>query len=109
MQTTMAGRTRPWRRHRRPLFSGVRPAAAYPAIEPEVLEAPGIVDAVDLRGQPLELRPAAVRGLVVKKNRAGIVLDQLLLDLPDHLFALIDVGLRRLLVDQLVNLVIAVG
>jgi hypothetical protein len=67
----------------RALFRG--DAAAAPPVKPEVLEAPGVVDAVDLRGQPFELRPAAVRHLVVEQDRADIVLDQLLLDLPDDL------------------------
>ena len=84
-QTTMAGR-RPGHRGAGVLFR--RGAAADRAVEPDILEAPLIVDAVHLRHQPLELRPTAVRGFGVEQDRPGIVLDQLLLDLPDELLAL---------------------
>src|SRR3954452_5193722 len=73
----------------RTLFCG--DAAADCPVKPEVLEAPGVVIAVYHCCQPLETRHAAVRGLGVEQDRAGIVLDQLLLDLPDDLFPLLNI------------------
>src|SRR5438046_1252316 len=77
------------------------------SVEPEVLEAVAVIDAVDHRCQTLEVWLAAMRGVGVEQDRTGVVLDQLPLNFPDDLFALLGVGLGRLLVDQLVHLGIA--
>jgi hypothetical protein len=56
-------------------------------VEPEVFEALAVVDAVNHESQPLELRLPADRAAREENDRPGIVLNQLLLDLPDQLLA----------------------
>src|SRR6516165_7304425 len=45
-------------------------------VEPDVLEARAVIDAVDHRCQALDVWFAAVCGAGVKEDRAGVVLDQ---------------------------------
>src|SRR5689334_21768544 len=78
-------------------------------IQPDVFEAPAVVDAVDLQQDALDLRRPAGVGDVVADDRPGRVVGQLLLDLPHDLLALLDIGFGRLLVDQLVDLGILVA
>src|SRR5216683_1571310 len=77
-------------------------------VEPDVFHAPAVVDAVDHDRQSLDVGLPAVPGRGVEDDRPNAVLGQLLLDLPHQRFALFLVRLRRLLVDQFVELGIAV-
>src|SRR5438552_7660883 len=77
-------------------------------VEPDVLHAPAVEDAVDHDRQPLHMRLPAGRAAVVKDDRPGAVFRQLPLDLPYQLLALLGVGLDRLPIDQLVQLGTAV-
>ena len=63
-------------------------ASALP-VEPDVFEAPAVVDAVDHHRQALDVGLPAGRGAVVKDDRPGAVLLQLAVDLPDQLLALL--------------------
>src|SRR5688572_25956102 len=78
------------------------------SIQPDVFEAPVIVDRVDRQFDAFRLRPPAGGALAVLDHRAGAVLLQPLVDLPDQLPAGLDVGHARLLVEQLLDLRIAV-
>jgi hypothetical protein len=49
---------------------------------------------------PPQLRPPTLRATRKENDRPGIVLDQLLLDLPDQLLALSRIGLDRLLIGR---------
>src|SRR5690348_4539753 len=64
-----------------------RLAAADAVVERDILEPRGVVDAVDHRRQALDIGLPAIRRLVVKQDRTGIVLDQLAFDLPHQLLA----------------------
>src|SRR5262252_4842565 len=83
-------------------------SATISLIEPEVFEAPAVVDAVDHRGESLDIRLPAGRSPRVVNDRAGTVLSQPTLDLPDQLFALLLVKFARLPVDQLVDRRVAI-
>src|SRR5271168_1816287 len=78
-------------------------------VEPDVFEAPAVIDAVDHRRQPLDVRLPAGRSAVVPNYRPRAVLLQLLVDLPDQLPAFLLVGLHRLPVEQLFDLTVAVA
>ena len=91
-----------------PMPSGATGYRSLP-VEPDVLEAPAVVDAVGHDRQVLEVRLAADCDVIVEEDRTGVVFNQFPLDLPHQLLALIDVGLGRLLINQLVNLWIAVA
>src|SRR5229473_4735833 len=78
------------------------------AIEPDVLEAPAVVDAVDLDRHALDVGLPASRRPAVGDDRPGDVLLQLAIDLPHHLQALLLVELLRLRLEQLGHLGIAV-
>src|ERR1700730_12117219 len=71
----------------------LRPAAPLESSvgDPNVFEARAVVDAVDHRGQTLEVWLAAVRGASVEEDWAGVVLNQFPLDFPDDFFALLRV------------------
>ena len=86
-----------------------RLAAADTLLEPKALEAVAVVDAVNHSGQPVQSRPPADRRLIVEQDGTRVVFDQLPFNLPHQFLALIDIDLRRLLVDQLVDLGIAVA
>ena len=61
-------------------------------VEPDALETPVVVDRVFMEHMPLDARMPAGRRAVVHDDRAGHVLRQGLLDLPDNLLALGEVG-----------------
>ena len=77
-------------------------------VQPDILETPVVVDAVFLPHVVLDLRMPALRGAAVIQNRAGDIVGQLALDLPDDLAALIVVTLLTLRGQQRVDLKIAV-
>src|SRR5690242_14867102 len=75
-------------------------------VEPDVLEAPAVIGAVDHDVQPLDLGPPAGRLAQVEWPHNRLL--QLAVDLPNELLALRLVGFHRLLVDHLLDLGIAV-
>src|SRR5207302_8890722 len=93
----------------RSLGGGRRLAARALSVEPEILEAEAVVDAVDHHRHPLDLGMLACRLSGVEDDRTGAVLGQPLFDFPHQLLALFLVGFRRLPVDQLVELGTAVA
>src|SRR5204862_4685267 len=71
-------------------------------VEPDILHAMVVVDAVDHHGIALDVgMPAGARAVVVQ-NRPGNVLGQAALDLEHDRLALLLIGLHRLLLEQLV-------
>src|SRR6266436_7394077 len=78
-------------------------------VEPQVLEARAVVDAVDHQGQTLDLRLPAGRLTGIEDDRANIVLGQPFFDLPHHFLAFLPVRLHRLPIYQLVELRIAIA
>jgi hypothetical protein len=73
-------------------------------VQPDMFEAPIVIDAVFVVHVALEMRvPAGGRAIVVD-DRPGHVLRQDALDLPDDRFALVPVRLLRLLIEKLVDL-----
>src|SRR5439155_4105233 len=94
-----------------PVGDGYSQLRRYPApsrggssIEPDVFHPVAVVDAVDHRRQPLDVRLRAGPAARVEDDRPGALLGQTPFDLPDQLLAFFRVGLGRLLVDQLVDL-----
>src|SRR6516165_5586439 len=85
------------------------PALSILIVEPEVFEALTVVDAVDHQGQPLQRGRSADRSARKEDHRPSVVLDQFSLDLPDQLLALPKISLDRLLIDQLIDVRVAVG
>src|SRR3954454_3059191 len=77
-------------------------------IEPDILQAPAIEDAVDHQRDALDVRAQAGAARVVKDDRAGIVLRQSALDRPEQLLAAFNVRGARLLLDQPVDFGVAV-
>src|SRR5580704_9666202 len=73
-------------------------------VEPGVFETPAIVIAVDHHRVPLEIRLPAGGRDGIEDRRPRTVLRQLPFDLPHGLLALLDIGLRRLPLDQRVDL-----
>src|SRR5438270_13278741 len=78
-------------------------------IEPDILIAPAVVDAIYHNGQSLHPRLPARSAARVKDHRPGTVLGQPLFDFPDQFFALVLVWLHRLPIDQLVDLGAAIA
>src|SRR6516162_11566577 len=78
-------------------------------VEPEVLEARAVVDAVDHVYDALHLRLPAGSDAPVENDRSGIVFDQLPFNLPHQAPALARVGLTRLSLDQPVDLLVTVA
>src|SRR6516165_4257226 len=78
-------------------------------IQPNVLEARAVVDAIYHLRHPLHPRLVADRGAGVKEDRPDIVPDQLSFDVPDQLPPLLRVGLYRLPVDHRIDLMITVS
>ena len=68
-----------------PLRAAGRRSALCSAVEPNILETPAVIDAVDVNRHPLDIRLPASGGLVVSDDWAGDVLLQLAIDLPHHL------------------------
>src|SRR5436309_3374312 len=85
------------------------PRVAVLSVEPDVLEPPRVVDAVDHDGQVLDRRLHAGRGLVVEDDRPRGILLQAAVDLPHEFFALLLVGLARLPHEQLLERRVAVA
>src|SRR5712691_1744879 len=69
-------------------------------IEPNILHAPAVVDAVAHDGQPLYIGVLRVPARRVEDDRPHAVLRQLTLDLPHPRLELVLIWLDRLLVDQ---------
>src|SRR5215475_2475148 len=65
-------------------------------VEPDVFEAPAVVDAVDHRREPFDIMVATGRGSRVVNDRPGAVLGQPTLDLPHQPLALVLVEFDRL-------------
>src|SRR5215469_7834417 len=65
-------------------------------VEPEVLEALAVVDAVDLGNEVLDLRVVAIGDARVEEDRSRVVVGYFLFDRPHHLLALRDIAHRRL-------------
>ena len=61
-----------------------------------------------MHGEAFHVRLPAGAGADVQDDRPRHVLLQLAVDLPHQLLALLEVGLRRLLVEQLLELLVAV-
>src|SRR5204863_7785624 len=87
---------------------GARPSCVL-SVEPDILHAPAVEEAVHQERRPLYVRVPAGRAAVVKDDRSGAVLRQFSFDRPYQLLALARVGLGRLPVDQLVDLGAAVA
>src|SRR3954454_19337721 len=79
------------------------------SIEPPIFHAPAIVLAVDHDRHALELRLPASGGAEVVDDRPRAVFLQFLVDVPDQTLALLLVGFRRLLLEQLLELAVAVA
>src|SRR5215831_18811209 len=77
-------------------------------VEPDVLHAPTVGDAVDHDRQPFHIGLPAAATSIVKNDWPGPVLCQLPFDLPNNLPALFLIALCRLLFDQLADLRTAV-
>src|ERR671920_1488530 len=91
-----------------PSRGGMAPSVAL-LVEPHVLEAEAVVGAVDHLRVVLDVRAPAGRLLRVQDDRAGDVLGELLVDVPHELLAGLDVRLGRLLVEERVELLVAVA
>src|SRR4029077_18949197 len=89
--------------------SGARGWARPSPVEPDVLHAPAVEDAVVHQGQPLDFGLPTGALAHEEDDRAYGVIDQPALDLPDELLALGRVALRRLPVDQRIDFGIASG
>src|SRR3984893_15487580 len=78
-------------------------------VQPDVLVAPAVVDAIDHDGQPFHPGLPTGSAARVEDDRTSAVLGQPHFDFPYQLFAFVLIGLRRLAVDQLVDLQAALG
>src|SRR4051794_26285267 len=96
-------------RHRICMASPLPLAGPPLTVEPYILHSVAVVDAVDHCHETLDvgLRTGAVAR--VEDNRSGALLGQYVLDFPDDLLTLLDIGLGRLLVHQPVDLRVAVS
>ena len=98
-------------RCRRGIFRGFLKKATGSAtlsVEPNILEAPIVIDAVLVLHVPLHVGVPTGVGGVVRDNRVGNVLSQLSFDLPDQLLSLVPIRFLRLFVEQPLDLGIAV-
>src|SRR5262245_59725649 len=77
-------------------------------LEPDVLEAPAVVGAVRHDRDPLHPRRPAGRPARMQDDRSRYVLLQLSVDLPNQLLALFQIRFRRLQVEQLLELLVAI-
>src|SRR5262245_38188257 len=77
-------------------------------VEPDVIEAPVVVNGVLVLDMTLDVRVPARRSVAMKDDRPGDVLDEDALDPPDEGPALFRVGLLRLRLEQRVDLPVAV-
>src|SRR5438094_7811477 len=79
------------------------------AVEPPIFHAPAIVLAVDHDRDVFHLRLPARRGAEVIDDRARAIFLQFLVDIPDQALSLLLVGFRRLLLEQLLELAVAIA
>ena len=79
------------------------------SIQPNILHAPAVEQAVDHDRQSLELRLPAGRKAIVEKDRPRTILLQLPVDVPDKMLALGLIPLSRLLIEELVDLRITIA
>src|SRR5437773_2699431 len=77
--------------------------------EPDVVEPPAVVDAVDHRRQALDPWVPAGRAAHVEDDRPGALFLQSAVDLPDQLLALFPVGLGGLPVERGFELAVAIA
>src|SRR5882724_4883330 len=77
-------------------------------VHPDVFVTIAVIGAVGHDGNVLDVRLPAGSGAGVEDDGAGHVFLQFLVDVPDQLLALGDVGLLRLLVEQLFDLLVAI-
>src|SRR6516164_7147902 len=96
-------------RARRSSFISLGLPSARLFVEPDVLHAPAVEDAVDHDGQPLDVGLPAGSLAGIKDDGPGADLGQLAFDRPQQLLAPSLVGLDRLLLDQLVHLRVAIA
>ena len=73
------------------------------SVEPDVLLAPAVEDAVDHQPKALDMGAQAGTARWVEDDRAGVVLCQLAFNFPEQLLATLHVCGVRLLLDQLVD------
>ena len=78
-------------------------------VEPHILHAPAVEQAVDHDRQSLQLRLPAGRKAVVVKDRPSTIVLQFFVYLPNEMPTLLLIGLHGLLIEQLVDLGIAVA
>src|SRR6516162_1147975 len=78
-------------------------------VEPDVLHAPAVVDAVDHDGQAPDLGVPAVPAAAEIKQWLGVVLDEAALDVPDDVLALFLIGLARSLLNHPVDLRVTIA
>src|SRR5215471_9640524 len=86
------------------LFDGYSPSSSALFVEPDVFEAPAVVDAVDHNGQPFHPGLPAGAAAGIENDGPDGVLRQPPFDLPDQFRALRRIGLHGLPVDQLIEL-----
>src|SRR5204862_3487045 len=79
------------------------------AVEPPIFHAPAIVLAVDHDRYALELRLPAGGGAEVVDDRSRAIFLQFLIDVPDQALTLLLVGFRRLLLEQLLEIAVAIA
>src|SRR5437764_3347774 len=82
---------------------------ARSAVEPPIFHAPAIILAVDHDRDVLQLRLPTGCGAEVVDDRPRAVLLQSLVDVPDQALALLLVGFGRLLLEQLLDVAVAVA
>src|ERR1700736_6280129 len=82
--------------------------ASHLLVQPDVLEARAVVDAIDHLGHPLHPWLVADRRARVEEDRPDVVLDQLSFDIP-YQTPFLRVGLYRLPVDQRIDFLVAVS
>src|SRR6516162_3365530 len=87
----------------------------YPAdytglfVEPDVFPARSAEDAVDHHDLSLDVGPHTDAAVGVEDDRPRVLLGQFALNLPQYLLAARRVAFRRLLLDQLVDIVVAIA
>src|SRR5215472_10189582 len=78
-------------------------------VEPDVFDAPAVVDAIDHRRQTFHLGVPAGRAPRMKNDRPRSLLLQCRIDIPDELPAPLRVGLARLSMEQILEPAIAIS
>src|SRR5262245_10605411 len=96
-----------WLRSARDDSFGTR-GSLFSLVQPYILVAVAVVGAVDHDGHALDVGMPAGRLPHVQDDRPRHVFLNLLVDLPDELLALLRIALHRLLVEQLLQLLVAI-